>query len=141
MKSLYYAVTLDASGTIVKTKALIDSGAVRTYIHEDLVKNKKLRIIPLQKPIRVLNADGTTNKAGTITHYCPLDLTFENEIYHIQPLVTNLGIDKIILGMNWLQEVNPDFDWQQGTMTTMGETVFPYKQVQVKRIKELIHRI
>ena len=141
MKALYYAVTLQTSGITVRTQALIDSGAVRTYIHHDLVKSKKLPMIALSKPLHVLNADGTQNKAGTITHYCPLDLTFENEVYPIRPLVTNLGNDKIILGMSWLQEVNPNFDWQSGVMTTMGETVLPYNQVRRKRIKELIQRI
>ena len=42
-------------------------------------------------------------------------------------LVTDLGPEDIILGLPWLRNVNPNIDWQAGTMD-IGEETDPEKE-------------
>ena len=39
----------------------------------------------------------------------------------LEYLVTNLGNEDIILGLPWLQRVNPDIDWRKGQITIPGK--------------------
>src|SRR4051812_38075759 len=58
----------------VETKALLDSGAAGTFIDQQFVKQHKLPTHPLEKPIKVLNVDGTINKKGTVSRYALLPI-------------------------------------------------------------------
>jgi hypothetical protein len=62
-------VTLVGKDKTVETNALIDSGADGTFIDKDFAKERNVTEIPLPKPIKVFNVDGTPNKVGRITHY------------------------------------------------------------------------
>lgn len=52
----------------VETKVLIDSGAGGTFMDKEFSEKQKVDLIPLEKPIKVFNVDGTLNKVGMITH-------------------------------------------------------------------------
>ena len=51
---------------IVETKALIDSGAIGTFVNKDFVKKKQLSITPI-KPRKVFNVNETENKGEQIS--------------------------------------------------------------------------
>ena len=53
----------------IEAKALIDSGCTGCAIDRDFVNKKKIKREKLQRNLRVLNADGTENSAGRITHH------------------------------------------------------------------------
>ena len=53
----------------VQTEALVDSGATMNFVDRVVVENNNLVMHKLANPYRVINADGTPNKAGQITEY------------------------------------------------------------------------
>ena len=100
---------------IVKTEALLDSGAGGEFIDQNYANTLKLELRTLPKPIAALNVDGTLNKKGTIKHYVELILDIAGKIETLRLFVTGLGKQKMILGFPWLQKANPLIDWQTGT--------------------------
>jgi hypothetical protein len=62
------------------------------------------------------NVDGTENKQGTIRYYTNLDLQVNGKMNTERFFITGLGNQKIILGLPWLQEHNPEKNWKEGTL-------------------------
>jgi len=62
-------VTLWVYGKKVQTEALVDSGATMNFIDRVVVENNNLVTYKLANLYCVINADGTSNKAGYITEY------------------------------------------------------------------------
>ncbi|KIK50136.1 hypothetical protein GYMLUDRAFT_111508, partial [Collybiopsis luxurians FD-317 M1] len=83
----------------------------------------KLRTTPLQQPINIFNIDGTPNRAGQITHFAHLALTVDDQERWTDFLVTNLGGEDIILGLPWLQKINPEVDWEKGRLSVKTQKV------------------
>jgi hypothetical protein len=59
--------------------------------------------------------DGTPNKKGTIMHYAKEEMEINRRRSKLTFLVTGLGNKSIILGLPWLQKVNPAINWKRGT--------------------------
>ena len=53
---------------------LVDSGATDNYIHLKLLKQLGLGSQLLERPRKIWNIDGTTNKAGALTHCVDLEV-------------------------------------------------------------------
>lgn len=71
---------------------------------------------PLLQPLPVFNVDGTPNHRGRITHYVWLDLEVAGTMVPTKFLATSLGRETMILGLPWLQHVNPSINWNKGTI-------------------------
>jgi hypothetical protein len=70
--------------------------------------------------------DGTENKQGTIRYYMDLYLQVNGKTNTERFLITGLGNQKVILGLPWLREHNPEINWKEGTLqwrTTMMKEV------------------
>jgi hypothetical protein len=76
-----------------------------------------IELFPLTKPIRVLNADGSENRKGLITHYAKIWIMIGEHI-EVRPLLSaQLGADEpIFLGHDWLTHHNPNIDWRRGSV-------------------------
>ncbi|KIJ10923.1 hypothetical protein PAXINDRAFT_39120, partial [Paxillus involutus ATCC 200175] len=83
-------VTLDDQRQF-SLKALVDSGCTGSSIDSGFVKAKGLNAQPLPRPIPVYNADGTLNKAGSITHFVTLRMMVGKHAERITFGVTDLG--------------------------------------------------
>ena len=94
--------------------ALVDSGAEGMFIDETLVQNWNK--VKLKKPVKVRNIDGTENSAGQITHRIFIPYSLYGEQLTDWFYVTNLGDQRMILGMPWLEEHNPIIDWVQKSL-------------------------
>uniref|UniRef100_A0A0W0GF26 RNA-directed DNA polymerase n=2 Tax=Moniliophthora roreri TaxID=221103 RepID=A0A0W0GF26_MONRR len=101
---------------IVETKALIDSGAGGRFICEEEARKLKKPWTKLNKPIKVFNVDGTRNKIGWITHSVTIDITIGDRSMKETLLISGLGPERVILGLPWLQDHNPDIDWVTGVV-------------------------
>ena len=53
---------------------LVDSGATDNFIHPKLLRRLGLGSKPLERPRKIWNIDGTTNKAGALTHSVDLEV-------------------------------------------------------------------
>ena len=100
----------------VGTKALIDCGAQGDFIDKTFAEENGFPLLPLPRPIKAKNVDGTLNKKGTITHYTWVNAKLKEHRFRIRLLAVGLGKDHLILGMPWLKKTNPKIDWQKGTI-------------------------
>ncbi|ESK81802.1 hypothetical protein Moror_16774 [Moniliophthora roreri MCA 2997] len=107
---------------IVETKALINSGAGGRFICEEEVRKLKKPWTKLEKPIKVFNVDGTQNKIGWITHSVMIDISIGDKSIKETLLISGLGPERIILGLPWLQDHNPDIDWMKLFVGIFDET-------------------
>ena len=79
---------------------------------QDYVEHNRLSTQKLQHAIPVFNVDGTRNEASVIMEIIDTILQYDGHMEHMSFAVTNLGKQDIIPGFTWLQEHNPEIDWQ-----------------------------
>ena len=111
-----FPTSLKKDRKIIDEHALIDCGAGGRFIDQNYARKLNLPLIPLSKPLPVKNVDGTPNKKGSIRHKVRLRLKIGNRYFKETLLVSGLGRQKIILGLPWLTEHNPDINWQTGVI-------------------------
>lgn len=109
-------ISLKVGKEIVETSALVDSGAEGQFLSNELAKEQGIRLLPLVHPITPRNVDGTVIKSGLITHYAPQTFSVGNRTYQDNFMVTDIGQNQAILGLPWLQKVNPQIDWKGRTI-------------------------
>ena len=101
----------------VETTALINCGAKgANYISRKFALENHIPLIPLKKPIPVLNVDGTENQGGAIRERTFLYTTIKGRMNRISFLATTLGRETVILGYPWLLQENPIIDWVKQTL-------------------------
>ena len=88
-------------------KALIDSGCSSSCISQKFIQENHLKTHKLPLPITCYNADGSTNKNGSITETIEMRMSIGDHEELIQLSVTNIGNHDIFLGYDWLQKHNP----------------------------------
>ena len=101
---------IDLSSTI---KTLLDSDASLNLIHEGLVRALGLIIHPCT-PMLVTIANGT--KLHHANRVVILKFTLAGVEHQETFLVAPLGNNQMILGMPWLERVNPLIDWKLRTL-------------------------
>jgi hypothetical protein len=111
---------------LIKTRPLVDSGAGGIFMDWNYAWKHVFNLTKLEYPITARNVDGTENRKRTIRYYTDLDLQVNGKTNMERFFITGLGNQKIILGLPWLQEHNPEINWKEGTLqwrTTMMEEV------------------
>ena len=104
-------LSVKLSATLLQ--ALLDSGATLNFVNETIVKNLALKTTPCA-PTKVTLADGrvlTHATRQTTLHYYIANVPQEDTF-----LVAPMGDHSIILGMPWLERVNPQIDWPTKTV-------------------------
>ena len=101
---------------IIKTPALINSGAGGTFINQNHAQKIGYKLTELETPVKAYNVDGTENKKGMIKNYVDLQFSLNGKEFQERFYVTGLGKQKIILGLPWLKKHNLEIDWQTGKL-------------------------
>jgi hypothetical protein len=70
-----------------------------------------MKTIILPSPILLYNIDNSGNAAGEIKSMVLLDTTIGNKRRKLPFLVIDIGVEKVILGIDWLRLENPTIDW------------------------------
>ena len=112
----HVSVILKGRHRSVRTAAMIDSGATALFISRRFIHKHNVFLHTLPREIPLYNIDGSKNTAGSITHFVRLRLSMGDYVEWLEFLVTDLGPEDVVLGLPWLRSVNPDIDWQGGTM-------------------------
>ena len=99
------------SDRIVETDGLIDTGAGELFVDYRYAKMKNMPMKKLPQPIRVFNADGTSNEQGTIRHFVLTEMEAGGHRHLVRLLVTGLGKETVILGLPWLKRINASIDF------------------------------
>jgi hypothetical protein len=97
---------------------LVDSGATDNFIHPKLLKRLGLGAQALDRPRKIWNIDGTTNRAGQLTSFVDLEVRTGNKEEKMRFLVTDLGNEDLILGYPWLATFEPQFNWRNSVVDT-----------------------
>jgi hypothetical protein len=97
---------------------LVDSGATDNFIDPRLIKRLGLRSLRLERPRKIWNIDGTNNRAGMISDYVDLNVQSGIKGTKMRFLVTDLGLEDLILGYPWLAYFEPKFSWKEGVIDT-----------------------
>ena len=79
---------------------------------QDYVRKHRLTTRKLVCPIPMFNVDRTRNEAGSIKEVANTILHFKDHTKRTTFAVTSLGSQAVILDFTWLEEHNPEIDWQ-----------------------------
>ena len=88
----------------LKVKTLVDSGCIHTRINEQLVKDKRIQMKPIDFSFEVFNVDRTKN--GEMTKMVPLEIEINGHKETLEAAVTDLDRIDMFLGHNWLVKHN-----------------------------------
>src|SRR5882757_8311927 len=100
-------------------RILVDSGAMDNFIHPKFVKRLCVGMQELEHPMKIWNINGTTNRAGRLMHFVDLLVQTKGQEKKMRFLVTDLGVEDVILGYPWLSTFEPQFSWKN-TMVDMN---------------------
>jgi hypothetical protein len=102
----------------IKVKALLDSGASACFIDKNLVKRHNLPIVPKKYLVTVEVIDGRPLISGDVTHETkPLDIILEGHRSTIVFNIISSPSNLLVLGLSWLEKINPDIDWEKRKLT------------------------
>jgi hypothetical protein len=115
-RHLHIPVTLRGLRQSTNVAAMVDSGASTAFLSKRFVERNRVLTRALSRPAVLLNIDGTPNRAGNITHTAFLELQIGDHVEMIEFVVTDLGPEDVVLGIQWLRQHNPEIDWKNGTL-------------------------
>ena len=90
-------------------RILVDSGTTDNFIHPKFVKRLHVGMQELECPMKIWNINGTTNQAGRLMHFVDLLVQTKGQEKKMRFLVTDLGVEDVILGYPWLSTLNLNF--------------------------------
>jgi predicted aspartyl protease len=133
---MHVPITLAGLNQRITVAAMIDSGASTLFINRKLVEKHNIRTCCLDQPITLLNIDGTPNRAGQITHVAPLQMTVGPVTESWEFVVTDLGPEEVVLGIEWLKKMNPCVNWKEGTMEIAESTA---ERIDLNRTEQRLY--
>ena len=95
----------------IYTQTCINCGADINCIDYNFTWRNRITLKNLEKPLTVNNVDGSPNEAGTIKHSVTLFIRMGGIVHREEFYATKCRKDNIILGLPWLNWVNPTINW------------------------------
>jgi len=86
----------------VAVDALLDSGVTGLFMNKEFMEKNRFRMERLERPVKVMNVNGTHNKGGDIMHEVMCNIYYRGHRERARFDVCNLGRTEVILGMPWL---------------------------------------
>ena len=117
----------------LKVKALVNLGCTHISINEQLVKNKRIQIKPINFSFEVFNANKTKN--GEMTRVALLEIKINEHKKQLDAAVTDLNRTDMFLGHDWLVKHNPEVNWKNGTIQFTkcpGSCKIKYQDIEFK---------
>ena len=121
------------NGKKLTVKALVDLGCTYIGIDEQLVKNRRIQMKPINFLFEVFNADRIKN--GEITKVAPLEIEINGHKKTLEAAVTDLNGTDIFLGHDWLVKHNPEVNWKNSTIRftrCLGSYTIKHEDIRFK---------
>lgn len=105
-------------------RALLDTGATSNFVDDEYVARHHLPMTKLKRPTPLVMADGRVSEYGLLTHRVQLTVLLGRgfEPYHADFIVSPIRIAHLILGMPFLDKVQPVVDWSARTLAPRDTT-------------------
>jgi hypothetical protein len=100
---------------------MIDLGASSSFVHHSFVKEHKIKEIVLPSPILLYNINNSGNTTREIRTMVILETTIGEKWKKLLFLVTNISLEKVILGIDWLRMENPTINWANANVFVKTE--------------------
>ena len=117
----------------LKVKTLVDSGCIHIGIDEQLVKDKRIQMKPINFSFEVFNTDGTKNEE--VTRVASLEIEINSHKEQLEAAVTDLDGMDMFLGHDWLVKHNPEVNWKNDTIRftrCSGQCTIKHKDIRFK---------
>ena len=124
------------NGKKLKVKALVDSRCIHTEIDEQLVKNKRIQMKPINFSFQVFNPDGMKNRE--VTKVAPLEVEINRYKKTLEAAVIDLDGTDIFLGHDWLVKHNLEINWKNSTIKftrCLGNCIMKHKDIWFKSMR------
>ena len=96
----------------ITVKALLDSGVTGMFMDRKIAAKYGIRLQKLERPVVVRNVDGMNNSTGAIMHQVEVNVYYKNHVERMRMDICDLKKTDMILGMPWLQALNPEINWE-----------------------------
>ena len=100
-------------GKDVYTRIFIDCGADINCIDIDFAKKHKVNLRKIEKPLKINNMDGSPNDTGVVKYQAMYFFKIGTVVHNETFYVMKWGRDNLILGLPWLNKINPKIDWEK----------------------------
>ena len=120
----------------LKVKALVDSRCIHMEINEQLVKEKRIQMKPINFSFKVFNVDRMKNRE--VTKIVPLEIEINRYKEILEAAVMDLNGMDMFLGHDWLVKHNPEVNWKNGTIKFTrcpGSYIMKHKDIRFKTKK------
>ena len=115
-ETIYTPLSFTTVWYTTQESVLLDTGATHNFLNLWTIIQLGIGTQRLKQPCIVSNVDGTKNKAGLISRYATITVLLKNKKKSLPFYITNLGKDRIILGMTWFKALNPEINWEKGKL-------------------------
>jgi hypothetical protein len=117
--------------------ALIDSGVSHNFIDPKSATRLKVQLTKMERPVKVLNVDGSKNVAGTVDMYAMILVKIGKDLHQLRFYVAELGEDCVIFGYPFPWTFNPIINWRTGKIGQGKGVTLLQKQKGAMMVKRL----
>ncbi|QRV82833.1 Transposon Tf2-7 polyprotein [Ceratobasidium sp. AG-Ba] len=114
---------------------LVDSGSSKNFLDINFAKNNNIPLTPLVNPRTVIAIDGK-ELPNKIKNKTTLEVEIEGWTFDVTFFVMDLGDTDMILGLDWLQEADPDINWKTLEISWKGRPLTAKAGKEIPAIPE-----
>ena len=100
-------------GKDVYTRIFINCGADINCIDIDFAKKHKVNLRKINKPLKINNVDGSPNDTSVVKYQAMFFFKIGTVVHNETFYAMKCGRDNLILGLPWLNKINPKIDWEK----------------------------
>ncbi|QRV74416.1 Retrotransposable element Tf2 protein [Ceratobasidium sp. AG-Ba] len=114
---------------------LVNSGSSKNFLDINFAKNNNIPLTPLVNPRTVIAIDGK-ELPNKIKNKTTLEVEIEGWTFDVTFFVMDLGDTDMILGLDWLQEADPDINWKTLEISWKGRPLTAKAGKEIPAIPE-----
>ncbi|QRV80264.1 Retrotransposable element Tf2 protein [Ceratobasidium sp. AG-Ba] len=114
---------------------LVDSGSSKNFLDINFAKNNNIPLTPLVNPRTVVAIDGK-ELPNKIKNKTTLEVEIEGWTFDVTFFVMDLGDTDMILGLDWLQDADPDINWKTLEISWKGRPLTAKAGKEIPAIPE-----